>query len=115
MSIEINLLQASVTALCTFFPEHIFSAVGKDFWLFANGGFKCDCRVSVGSHIARGFELEISLAKNYVWLTAASRTPLWLASGWGCRCRRLSKERGNPDRPPWLWRCHPAWRILCQF
>jgi hypothetical protein len=38
MSIEINLLQASVTALCTFFPEHIFSAVGKDFWLFADGG-----------------------------------------------------------------------------
>src|ERR1700746_112105 len=50
MSIEINLLQASVTALCTFFPEHIFSAVGKDFWLLADGGFKCDCRVSVDSH-----------------------------------------------------------------
>jgi hypothetical protein len=63
MSIEINLLQASVTALCTFFPEDIFSAVGKDFWLCANGGFKCHCRVSVGSHIARGFELEISLEK----------------------------------------------------
>jgi hypothetical protein len=63
MSIEINLLQASVTAPCALFPENIFSAVGKDFWLFANGGFKCDCRVSVGSHIARGFELEISLGK----------------------------------------------------
>ena len=31
MSIEINLLRASVTALYMFFPEHIFSAVGKEF------------------------------------------------------------------------------------
>jgi hypothetical protein len=68
MSIEINLLQASVTAPCTLFPENIFSAVGKDFWLFANGGFKCDCRVSVGSHIeARQF------ARN--WLLTALNSP----------------------------------------
>jgi hypothetical protein len=30
---------------------------------------------------------------------AASRTPLWLASGWGCRGRRLSRGSGNPCRP----------------
>src|ERR1700752_938548 len=113
MSIEINLLQASVTALCTFFPEHIFSAVGKDFWLFANGGFKCDCRVSVGSHIARGFELEISLAKNYVWLTAAWRTQLSRRRESECRGRRLSKERESPDTQRGLSRCRPALRRLC--
>jgi hypothetical protein len=31
MSIEINLLQGSVTALYMFFPVYIFSAVGKEF------------------------------------------------------------------------------------
>src|SRR6516164_4058824 len=28
-------------------------------------------------------------------ITAASRTPPWLASGWGCRGRRLSTGRGD--------------------
>jgi hypothetical protein len=31
-------------------------------------------------------------------LIAASRIPPWLPSGWGCRGRRLSRARGNPDR-----------------
>jgi hypothetical protein len=29
--------------------------------------------------------------------TAASRTPLWLVSGLGCRGRRLSRGSENPD------------------
>src|SRR5258708_17444489 len=29
--------------------------------------------------------------------TATSRTRLWLASGWGCQGRRLSRARRNPD------------------
>jgi hypothetical protein len=37
-------------------------------------------------------------------LIAASRTPPWLASGWGCRGRRLSRGRRNLGRPFWLGR-----------
>jgi len=87
MSIEINLLQASVTSLYMFFPEHIFSAVGKEFWLFADGVFKCDCGVSIDSHrLKRDMTTHsltpeknfprvrmISRAKNYVWATAHLR------------------------------------------
>src|SRR6516165_8490904 len=40
---------------------------------------------------------------------AASRTRPWLAAGWGCRGRRLSRGRRNPDRRLWLWRCRLAW------
>jgi hypothetical protein len=31
-------------------------------------------------------------------LTATSRTRPWPAAGWGCRGRRLSRERGSPYR-----------------
>src|ERR1700747_3292178 len=41
---------------------------------------------------------------------AVSRTPLWLPSGWGCRGRRLSKARRNPDTRLWPWQCRPARR-----
>jgi len=43
---------------------------------------------------------------------ATSRTLLWPASGQECRGRRLSRERGNLDMPPWLWWCRPAWHKL---
>src|SRR5439155_17878118 len=36
---------------------------------------------------------------------AASRTPPWLPLRWGCRSRRLSRGRGNPDTRYGLWRC----------
>jgi len=39
--------------------------------------------------------------------TAISRTPLWLASGWECRGRRLSRERGSPGKRCGLCRCRP--------
>src|ERR1700737_85630 len=39
-------------------------------------------------------------------LTAASRTPPWLPSEWGCRGRRLSTGRRSPDKRCVLWRCH---------
>src|ERR1700674_255861 len=38
--------------------------------------------------------------------TLASRTGPWLASGWGCRGRRLSRGRGSLCRQSLLWRCH---------
>src|ERR1700733_5953866 len=34
---------------------------------------------------------------------AASRTRLWLASGWGCRSRRPSRGQNSPDTPPGSW------------
>ncbi len=36
---------------------------------------------------------------------AASRTPLWLPSGWGCRGRRLSKASENPRKQHGPWPC----------
>jgi len=38
--------------------------------------------------------------------TAVSHTPPWLPSGWGCRGRRLSRERRNPGMhsSPWRYR-----------
>src|ERR1035441_5206847 len=42
--------------------------------------------------------------------TAASRTPPWLLSGWGYRCRHLSRGRENPDRQRGLWRHRSAGR-----
>jgi hypothetical protein len=47
--------------------------------------------------------------------TATSRTRLWPASGWGCRDRRLSRSRGNPDRQRGLSRRLPAWHRLFRF
>jgi hypothetical protein len=47
--------------------------------------------------------------------TATSRIPTWLASGWGCRGRRLSRSRGNPDRQRGLSRRLPAWHRLFRF
>ena len=47
--------------------------------------------------------------------TATSRIPPWLASGWGCRDRRLSRSRGNPDRQRGLSRRLPAWHRLFRF
>src|ERR1035441_3148378 len=41
---------------------------------------------------------------------AASRTPPWLVSGWGCRGRRLSRAGGNLCRWSWFWRCHQIGR-----
>src|SRR6184192_3123967 len=45
---------------------------------------------------------------------AASRTPPWLPSGWGCRRRHLSRARGSPDRRSLLWLCRCSLRRLCQ-
>src|ERR1700746_3692933 len=39
---------------------------------------------------------------------AASRTRLWLASGWECRGRRLSRERRKPDKTSELFACRHA-------
>ena len=36
---------------------------------------------------------------------AASRSPPWLLSGWGCQGRRLSRGPGNPDTRFLLWPC----------
>src|SRR6266568_4112988 len=46
--------------------------------------------------------------------TAASRTPPWLASGWGCRGRHLSRGQRSPGThlSPWLNRL--SLRRLCQ-
>ena len=45
---------------------------------------------------------------------AISRTPPWLASGWGCRGRRLSRGQRSPGThlSPWLNRL--SLRRLCQ-
>src|SRR3989441_8466251 len=37
----------------------------------------------------------------------ASRTPPWLASGWGCRGRRLSRGRGNLYMRSGSFPCRP--------
>src|SRR5713101_4850519 len=46
--------------------------------------------------------------------TAASRTPPWLPSGWGCRGRRLSTGRRNLGKPNELWLCRRTSRRLCR-
>src|SRR5438445_12049029 len=38
-------------------------------------------------------------------VTATSRTPPWLASGWGCRGRRLSRGTRSLDTRSLLWHC----------
>src|SRR5579862_9358038 len=40
---------------------------------------------------------------------AGSRTRLWLASGWGCRGRRLSRGSGSPCKRSSLGRCRLPW------
>jgi hypothetical protein len=86
MSIEINLLQDSVTALYMFFPEHIFSAFGKEFCIVRRtadlsaiaGMCQTVERISpVGQgrcwgKTARGLRLDkTSLRNNYVCITSA--------------------------------------------
>src|SRR5215471_19898692 len=48
--------------------------------------------------------------KNGAASIATSHTPLWLASGWGCRGRRLSRASGSPDTLLLLYWCRPAER-----
>src|SRR5215469_340908 len=43
-------------------------------------------------------------------VTAISRIPLWLLSGWGCQGQRLSTAQENPDTQLGTWRCRPASR-----
>src|SRR6266700_3499073 len=42
--------------------------------------------------------------------TSASRTPLWLLSGWGFRGRRLSKRTESPGIQPSPWRGLRLWQ-----
>src|SRR5437016_8783684 len=49
-------------------------------------------------NVSRYWEGAVSIC-----FTAASRTPPWLPSGWGCRGRRLSREQGSPDTLHGLW------------
>jgi hypothetical protein len=46
-------------------------------------------------------------------ITAASRTPPWPASGWGCRGRRLSTARGSPRTHFLPWPYLRIYRLLC--
>ena len=43
--------------------------------------------------------------------TEASCTPPWLPSGWGCRGRRLSRERRSPDTRRDSLQCHRPARM----
>jgi len=56
-------------------------------------------------------EKRSAISGSYRWPsaapTAASRTRLWLLSGWGCQGQRLSRGRGNPDMPCGLSACRP--------
>src|SRR5882762_9205303 len=51
---------------------------------------------------------EVAPPQNFI---AASRTPPWLASEWGCRGRRLSRPRRSPGRRHGSLLCHPEERM----
>src|SRR5215471_17777732 len=70
------------------------------------GAFYIAWEADFSTPIRLGLIFEVQV----VIVIAASRTPLWLPSGWGCPGRRLSKARRNPDTQRGLSRCRPAMR-----